>query len=263
MRILFCQPIFIPDDDLMKKNLDSIESLKFILENKPDDYVVTFRISGWVKKEEYWDKLIEIVEKQDFNISYERLEHNYGKAYVINKIVEETEEHDYIFTCDSDIIFLKNQNYLIRLVESMERDEKEERGVIAINQKSACAHIIDFLTDKIEYNGIIQKEVLRLNRSNPGGIAGGCLFINMDSWKRINGYKIYGIYAGEDATLFSDMFNTGKKYYMFETLYVVHPYEDKYDYITWKRKVINNREVKTEDDLKIISEKLNNSLWNT
>ena len=205
MKILFFQPIFIPDDNLLKKNLDSIESLKFILQDKPDEYEITFKISGWVKKEEYWDNLVKTVEKQDFNISYERLEHNYGKAYVINKIVEETEEHDYIFTCDSDIIFLENQHYLERFVECMERFPQEKRGLVAPKFNGTRVHKLNLFDEKIAYRGKYGQEILKYNSSMEQGIAGGCIFIYHKAWKKIGGYRVTGIFGGDDGLLMKDI----------------------------------------------------------
>jgi hypothetical protein len=70
-----------------------------------------------------------------------------------------------------------------------------------------------------------------------GGIAGGSLFISKKAWDDIGGYKVMGVYAGDDGFLMVDMFNSGYCIQMAENIAIVHPPEDDIEYQKWKEHI--------------------------
>lgn len=261
IRILFCQPIFLASEKLKEKNFNSIKSLKYIIEYLPRDYEIIFKLEGWSFKDKFWREFEELVSSLPIQIEYKRLEHNYGKAYIINKIVREhTDDFNYILTCDSDIIFLENQHYIERLVESMEKFPTEKRGIISLNQKICTFHKYQFMKNSFIYDGLYSKEELK---KGPG-IAGGCFFIPNERWKIIGGYDLRGIRFGDDGNLFSKNLISGAENYMFSTLSVIHPrdFPDE-NFRKWKRKEMSiKRGIMGKEELEELSKKSIEELWN-
>ena len=262
MKILFCQPIFIPDENLKKKNFDSIKSLIYILQNKPENYEIEFKIQGWVKKDKDWEDLKDLIKSLNFRIEYERLDHNFGKSYVINKIIKETSFQDYIFTCDSDIVFLENQNYLKRLIECLEIYPEKERGLVAPYISDGTCHLYSHLYYQGKYQGEHGEETVVFNKDLPGGVAGGCFLIYGKTWEEIKGYKLVGTWGGEDGILMSEMFKKNFCTVVLKTVSIFHPLDIPGEkYRPWKNKRINNFKVtnsiedlikESEDSLKTI-----------
>lgn len=267
IRILFCQPIFLASEKLKEKNFDSIKSLKYIIEYLPYDYEIIFKLEGWAFKDKFWSEFVELVSSFPIQIEYRRLEHNYGKAYVINKIVREhRDDFDYILTCDSDIVFLENQHYLERLVEC--NKTHPERELISMNLLKMDAHNWKILNKKKEYDGKFNKEIFFYNDSIAGGIAGGCFFINKKSWKIISGYRQINVFGGDDGVMMSDLYKKNIKTCVLKTLSVIHPWDVPGvkifggQYRLWKSKLNQDKTEKTKQELEELSKKSIEELWN-
>lgn len=259
MKILFCQPIFLGNKCLKEKNINSLKSLPYLIESLPTNYDIKFRLEGWSYKQEYWEEFCKILENFSFDIECQRLEHNYGKAYVINKIVKECQwDFDYIFTCDSDIIFLENQNYFTRLIASEKILPKNKIGLLAPNQLKLCAHNYSDLKEEIKYEGDFGNEILR---SGPG-VAGGCFLISKKLWLDVGGYTPMGVFCGEDGNLVGKIMTRGMKNYVMVNLNVVHPYDlPKEKYRVWKSKQKLLSSVKTNKELEQLSKEAIKELW--
>jgi hypothetical protein len=220
MKISFVQNIFAPNEDLLNRQIKSIKSL--------ENLNVDFYFSGWVAKPEYWDILDEHILKLNPK-KYLKQNKNYGKAYNVNLLTSDLEDYDLLFTIDSDIILLEETDYNFELKRI---SEIENLGVVALNQKEGNCHLIKHLNKHIIING--QKYVWN---NNSGGIAGGCLVIDFNFWKKINGYRIMGVYAGDDAYLFVDAKKHNKFFALNTDVSVIHPIETNSEYQKWKVKV--------------------------
>ncbi len=240
MKILYTQPIFLPNDDIFNKNIESIKSLVNVINNS--NIEIDIELGGWSLNEDYWNSFVNKVNTLGMkNLSITRFDKNYGKAYVVNKLTSNMNDYDYLLTADSDIIFKDTEYFIDRLIALSIESEKvtgKKFGVMGINQEVSNCHLLDYLSTNIHdvngYNNIEEK--IRWNDS-PSGIAGGCLFISKDNWISTGGYREMGVYAGDDALFLLDTNIQGNSFFLCETISVIHPPENNQDYQEWKVKV--------------------------
>jgi hypothetical protein len=117
---------------------------------------------------------------------------------------------------------------------------KKEFGICALNQLDECAHtvtkkdliIIQYTNDDIPEEFGVAK--------TPDGIAGGALFINRKAWDKVKGYRVLGVYAGDDAYLIHDIARAGLITYVSYTLDVIHPREKDSEYRKLKFKALSD-----------------------
>lgn len=218
-KICVVQNIFVPDQTMKERSIRSIRSLQNVKEY--DLYFIGYC------KDEFWEEIETELLKLD-PIKVIRKDKNYGKAHNINEITLSL-NYDYMLTMDSDIVFLNDVNYYNEIYKMTTIDNM---GVIAFNQLEANCH----LTDKLTKERVIhdQKYVWE---STGGGIAGGCLLVDFEFWKHIKGYKVMGVYAGDDAYLFIDAKKREKFFALNTEVSVIHPAETNRDYQGWKVKV--------------------------
>lgn len=242
--ILICQPIFGPDRVRLDRNLNSIQSLyNYFKTNKIDLKDFNFVFGGWCKTEEYWKEITTRI-KELFNVNPYKFEKNYGKATVVNNIIIAARSKginfDYILTMDSDILFdATEKNIFERLKEAVVKSESHRKlpvGMIGLNQKSHNCHMTMIYDNNFEYDGKYGKEKI-VWPNGPSGIAGGCVFVSSKGWDKIKGYRLMGVYAGDDAFLLHDLFTSGMSIQVIDTLGIVHPPENDEEYAKWKVKV--------------------------
>lgn len=238
-RTIFIQPIFVPDEKRFQRNLDSINS--FINYCEKNNVKIDCIFGGW-GKEEYMTKIIDILSRKDlpFNVvSNNKFSKNYGKATVVNYLHKKAEEkqlkYDFILTCDSDIVFKEDEpNMIERLEKASERlDElrNKKTGLIALQQEGHCCHWEHKFQNKLDF----EEQVKFPNRAE--GIAGGCLFIRKEAWDKIGGYRVLGVYAGDDAYMMIDMVRNGYTIQLCTTISIIHPHDTDEEYQKWKNKV--------------------------
>ena len=242
-RILYVQPIFAPDKKRLERNIDSLKSMSRYI--KTNNLSVPVIFGGWCKNEEYLDEIKKICHKGNFPnlVGVMKFERNYGKAVVVNKLVnrciEESVEFDYILTADSDIVFKDDTiNLFGRLDEVIKQTEcKGKFGMISLQQEGNCCHLPMVYKNNLKYKSCfgVEEEVVWPN--GKGGIAGGCIFVSRKAWEEVGGYRVMGVYAGDDAYLLIDLMDKGYTVQMFKTLSVIHPHDDDEEYAKWKVKV--------------------------
>lgn len=177
-----------------------------------------------------------------------KLDRNYGKAYTVNKIIEEASKvtnFNYILTADSDIIFDTQCPHMFsRLVGMANFLNTKPFGMIGLNQKEANVHSSLATENRIDFNG----EVIYYP-SVPAGIAGGCIFTSYQAWQAVGGYRVMGVYAGEDGWYLRDLEEKGFGYYLSESVYIIHPPEEDNHYARWKlhQSTINGTKVDSLD----------------
>jgi len=236
MKILVTQPIFIPNEDKLKRNIDSVKSFKYILKKYPLlNLKVDIKIGGWAKTDDLWKKFIDQV---DDTISYERFDRNYGKPIIINKLSKNIDNYDYMLTLDSDIIFVDNDpiKRLVKLADKIPTYTHKPLGFIALNQKQHNVHLINNLDKSFKW----KNETVKWS-DRGGGIAGSCLFIPKENWKEVGGYrKSLKNYGGIDGYFLLDTITNNKSATLVETLEVIHPYENDEGYAKWKLHAATN-----------------------
>jgi hypothetical protein len=74
-----------------------------------------------------------------------------------------------------------------------------------------------------------------------GGIAGGCIMVNRDTWDKVGGYKVLGVYSGDDAALVHDIEELQQSFVLTKTLVVEHPISlpEEQQYNAWKIQQVN------------------------
>ncbi len=242
MRILYAQPIFLPDDEIFEKNIQSIISLKNVIKNCPKEVEIDIELGGWSINDGYWNKFIKKVNSVGLkNVNITRFDKNYGKAYAINRLTTNMKDYDFLLTADSDIIFKDIEHFINRILEVVNKSNSitnKPFGVMGINQEISNCHLLDYLSkNQHEFVGYKRHNEKIRWHSSPSGIAGGCLFISSDNWIKTGGYREMGVYAGDDALFLIDTNKQGHSFFLCETISVIHPPENNEKYQKWKVKV--------------------------
>jgi hypothetical protein len=120
--------------------------------------------------------------------------------------------------------------------------KKKDWGIIAFNQYDANCHLISCHENEYAFLNTIDSlkktyHEKMIYPNTPSGIAGGCLFINRSMFELSNGYRVMGVYAGDDAYLLIDCDKHGFSYQVAETLGVVHPRCNDLEYAEMKYKI--------------------------
>tara|TARA_R110000851_G_scaffold108257_2_gene229347 strand:+ start:4602 stop:5408 length:807 start_codon:yes stop_codon:yes gene_type:complete len=228
--IPYIQPIFIPDENHLDINIESIKTFGNYIKEFPYDVKCVF--GGWAKSPKWFSEICCMIQKNipdDIILEIKAYDKNYGKAYVVNDLYRSINTHKfkYFLTADSDIQFSpKICNIFEKLhsiAENFTEETKKKLGLISLNLEDEQCHIIKQL--KKEYHVLTSdgtKEKLIYNASG-AHIAGGCIFVSRSAWDEVGGYKELSVYGGHDGTLLSDM--NQKKYMCVVSpeLSVIHP----------------------------------------
>lgn len=268
--ILCVFPIFAPSESQLKRNLASVKSLVEFLKVRPD-YLTGERgaklqivFGGYAYKNEYWDTIQEVISSGITSAKCFRFDKNYGKARVVNKLVatflKNKASNQYIFTTDSDMIFLPNQqNTFERLLvmgQIVQKEQQKPFGFISLNQQEENCHWRNKFDRVHQYK--IKNELFEHNEmfswpSNASGIAGGALFISCSAWEKIKGYRTFNAqYSGDDAYLILDTAQAGFSFAMSDSIAMIHPVtEGDAEYVEWKKEQIKTAfEVKNDERYK-------------
>lgn len=240
MKVIYIQPIFAPNLEMLFRLIRSVTS--FIDYYVKNNYSFKCVFGGYCSKEEYWS-MIEIllkyaIDNYNMNIIIMRFDKNYGKAYVVNTMTTKyLTDEEYIFTADSDIIYIESQPSIIhRLIEAMEYSKSINLNpsLVSLFQEDSNCHILDICYEhKYYYNGQYGHEMV-CHPTCAGGVAGGCLFISSEFWKLIGGYKVLGVYASDDANIMVDSREKGYNFLLSNSIRCIHPKETNSSYQKWK-----------------------------
>lgn len=248
--ILYVQPIFVPDQMRLDRNKNSIESFgRYIKSQGTGNIPLVVLMGGWARTDALWDEIVKCC-KENISETFSpiRFDKNFGKAVVVNNLVKAAQNaqaaYDYILTADSDMLFAPEVKMLfIRLLGAANQVTETKKipfGYISLNQKGAGCHWPVCYENIITYTATIGDMVFNEKMvwpKNPSGMAGGCLFISRVAWEAVNGYRVLGCYAGDDAYFLVDIATKGFSYQMSDSIYVVHPPEDDVEFAKWKVKV--------------------------
>jgi hypothetical protein len=110
--------------------------------------------------------------------------------------------------------------------------------VIGLNQEVGNCHMIDYISqNSINYDNRFNQRETMLWNNYAGGIGGGCFFTTTSMWKEVNGYKVMGVYAGDDAYYLLDCKANGGFVGMSLKISIIHPVENNGVYQDWKVKI--------------------------
>ena len=244
--IPYIQPIFVPDEERFEQNKNSLISFGRYLKKYPYDVKCIF--GGWTSNDEWWKKICKVIKNNipsDMVLEPIRFDKNYGKAYIINNLYEKvkTLEFDFFLSADSDIIFSTTTNNLFERLYDVGVESpsiiKRPFGFAALQQTGNCCHRLTNVNQYYIKNRFNVQEAL-LQPSHPSGLGGGSLFIGRKFWDKIGGYKVMGVYAGDDAYLIQDAFLTGHSYQLAPNISTMHPFESDQEYSEWKYKMLHN-----------------------
>jgi hypothetical protein len=236
--VIYLQPIFAPTEHLKNKNIDSLKSLIAYFEK----YGVTFDVAleGWAQEDKYWDEIVSVAAALH-PVHIVRREHNDGKAVTVNSMydtVVATSEYSYILTADSDMIFVDTVDdmieRLIKISKYMTDYNKKKTGIVGLNQLVNTRHYTTVYKNVVHMMRFNESKETVVWPDTPFGIAGGALFIPVEAWKAVGGYRKMGVYAGDDAYIIQDMHAKGYGYYMAKDIAMLHPHDNDEDYRKWK-----------------------------
>ena len=241
-RILLLQPIFCPSDAQFQRNADSIISIgEYIKANKITN--VECQFGGWCSSPELWSKLISVLKVYFPNNEIVSFKNNVGKAVTINFLAKKhlKPHHEFIMSVDSDMVFpLATENFFDRMIKASEfatAYKKVPFGLIAPQQLEHGCHLGDCFQNNYQFdsgvNGKIYKEKL-VWPHGAGGIAGGLLMFSRRAWEVIGGYRVMGIYSGDDAYALLAIGNKGFSYQVLESAGIIHPRDTDLTYAQWK-----------------------------
>jgi len=238
------QNLFVPNDEMLEKTINSLNSLKQLVEN--DNTI--FKFSGWCIKEEYWDIIEPIINSLN-PYTFIKKDKNFGKATNINELLIDIKT-PFIFTLDSDIVLKSEIDYYSKFKELF---DIENIGIIALDLEVNNCHLYDHQNLKRIHNG---HDIFWNFMGN--GIAGGCLLISKKAWDEVGGYKVMGVYTGEDGEFFLDV--KRKNYFvgLDRSLAVIHPHDNNREYQLWKLHVCNRDSNKVKTDISDIVDEATN-----
>jgi len=242
MKVHLVQPIFAPTKEQAERNIRSLQSLSDYVSAFPQEISLDF--AGWgLPPYISWIAARIHASFAAYDVAVEVLDRNYGKAYVVNRMLskERGNSKEFLLLCDSDIVFDRGcENMLDRLLEILEVTADgmgKPFGLIALNQLEGNCHLDEARVNLYSFtNSYGNRERVYQPRS-PSGIAGGCLFCSREAWQTVGGYREMGVYAGDDAFLLLDMAEKGFSYQLSEDVYVIHPPDQNREYGEWKKRV--------------------------
>jgi hypothetical protein len=205
--ILVIMPVFCPNDELFEVNKRSIVSfLNYVKDTCYQNIQII--CCGYAAKDKFWQELVNITFPYK-EVTMERLDNNFGKAFIVNQCFKKYHSRQkYLLTMDSDILWDSGEYDILRRLVSIPKytDEitKWPFGMASLNQKGHNCHIEKMLNKEVTMNG----ECIKWP-SSAGGIAGGCLFISTEAFKKVGMYRVMGVYSGDDGFLLHDMIKAG------------------------------------------------------
>lgn len=176
------------------------------------------------------DWLRELEDEQEL-VSVYFGERNIGKSGMVNHLYRNSRKCDYLFSIDSDMIALKDSNFVDTMIFHLTR--LENCGLVSSNQAECSQHWFGKTVDEVCKNG------LKVGYSSNGvGIAGGCICLRSEDWEGVGMYKEnHDIYTGDDGILTHNIEKIlGKYVYVAVECSLKHPYpsEDEKGYTEWK-----------------------------
>ena len=223
MRLCTVQTIFVPNEVMLQRQLRSLRSQLTALPNVDRYY------AGWCALASYWEAIDgEMVRLCPRAVL--RQSRNWGKARNVNEVAAalDADVYDAMLTMDSDIVFRNDVPY-VRELSQLYGALRPDVGVLALQQEEGCCHLLAQLSRQRDVAG----HTLCWHESG-GGIAGGCLLVDLAFWRRIGGYRVMGVYAGDDAYIFQDAQRHGAFFALVQTLPVIHPPDADAAYGAWK-----------------------------
>jgi len=235
-KVLYVQNLFCPNQKHFEVNYKSLTSLIEYLNFY--DHPIDLVVGGYVPHDEHFEKIKKLLndnERVFLSHNIERFDKNYGKAYIVNDLVNRyCKDHKFFLTCDSDMQFTIESddifNRLIKLYFNSELFLKRNFGMCALQQIEANYHWENTFDKKSNIHG----ELIKWN-SRGQGIAGGALFVSVDAWNEVGGYRKMGVYSGDDGYLLRDIQVSGFTAFVAENIKIIHPNpDDEEKYKKWK-----------------------------
>lgn len=256
-KILLLQPIFCPSESQFQRNANSLISLgEYLTTNKITN--VECQFGGWCKTPELWNKILTILKKYFPTHEITSFKSNVGKAVTINFLYKKhvKPHHEFMMSVDSDMIFpLSTESYFDRMIKASEfatAYKKAPFGLLAPQQLEHGCHLSCCWENNYQFdssvNGKLFKEKL-VWPNGAGGIAGGLLLFSRKAWEVIGGYRVMGLYSGDDAYSLLDIANKGFTYQLLESVGIIHPKDSNEDWARQKVKVCQRDSGSEKTDL--------------
>ena len=256
-RILLLQPIFGPSEAQLERNINSIRSIgEYIKQNNVGNVEVQF--GGFCKTPELWAKILVVLKQYFPKHDIFSFKNNIGKAAVINFLAKKhlKSHHDFLMSVDSDMIFpLSTESYFDRMIHASEfatAYKKAPFGLLAPMQLEHGCHLPECYQNQYTFDSRIGNKVFKEKLIWPhgaGSIAGGIFMFGRRAWETIGGYRVMGIYSGDDAFSLLAVGNKGFTYQVLETCGIIHPRDNDQKWAEFKVKVCQRDSGSDKSDL--------------
>lgn len=173
---------------------------------------------------------------------------NLGKPKVVNDIAK-SNKFDYLVSLDGDMICVQ-PDWLIGMLSVYREYNRSPiyatvdgkrtaipMGGLCGNQFGNSCHQLTENTANVIVKKIANHTVI--TSIGIGGIAGGILMCDLESWTAIGGYSSAHVYGGDDGYFFGRCYATKRLFAYTKTIGFYHPYELNKKYQDWKNRALN------------------------
>lgn len=242
-RFLLLQTVFCPTKKLLDAQFRSLDSLEAYFCKYP--CAADLYLSGYVHEDllDAFQARLARTTSAQIPAVFLRFRQNLGKARYVNQAVpvalRRHASYRHMLTFDADICFEADVPDLLprleRLAGLISTSLPQKSGLIACNYRGENVHLFERFDHRLQLG---EERVSWPSQAVApgGGIAGGCIFVDLDAWQQVGGYREVGVYAPEDGYLMIDMEAAGYHMCVAETLHVLHPVTAGQDpeYAAWK-----------------------------
>lgn len=231
MKLLLLKTIFIPDENFIVTNINSIYSVINIC-NTLNKYMITIRYEGYVIPSCYIIfiyLLNKIKYERHINIKYVFHNKNVGKKYILQNSSYETNYDKYLYI-DHDIIFILNIQYFLtyclNMIDCILNDK--------IIKLLSFNHLIDIRHNFINCKMHVINNVNVMYSDDNVNITSACFITDKLTWSLFSNINVDIIYGDEDIVIGNILNINNYANVIICDYYVIHPYEKNKIYTNWK-----------------------------
>lgn len=247
MEITIAMPVY-------QRDLLAVNAIKSLCDITlvPKGIDVTFVVAVNELKQTTVDLIKEYSESvTQLNLIIHQFDKNQGKAVAVN-FVADTWPGDFIVTVDGDMVCI-DPEWLKKMVRTyfaynknpMKNPRKNMKpmylGSLCANQLGLCGHNVKE-NDGYGFGYDVNGDTIITSIAN-GGIAGGVLMSDYQTWSDIGGYSGHRLVAADDGDYHLACWEREKIVAYMKDVYFYHPHELPSEYREWKNSF---REVKNQ-----------------
>lgn len=235
-KILIVHTIFIKDENSLRRQINSFNSLISILERD-----ITAIGVGWCATDRLFNDYYNYVTSRSDNWVLIRQNENVGKSGCVNNVLDiiDASKYNVVFYLDADIVI----NFTFNDIRKLENTiglyvDGKKIVLIAPDQLQDCRHFKLSRSKKIAIEGV--RFSYPISSEYSIGIAGGCFMMDLSVLNDMRMSSV-GVYGPEDAELMKKIANSNLLAIVCDTISVIHPFDTDTAYVEWKKNKIHNK----------------------